>query len=219
MQTKSHNDYFDFGKIENEKFWRRLGGKPGFKDKSVLDFGCGHGALCVDIAQDKVKSITGIDLEDELLNFANDNLKENYQNFVDIIQFEKKDILKDDIQQKYDFIVSKDTFEHTLNLPKVLDKMYDLLNLGGKVKVYDPKAMNNCKEKYFPNEKNIIYCQDKYDVLENSEALILLTEWPEFRSPDFKYIKSKLIQPVIFDGKNQYDKKIVEKIGFFYYSI
>ena len=94
-----------------------------------------------------------------------------------------------------------------------------ILNLGGKVKVYDPKAMNNCKEKYFPNEKNINYCQDKYDVLENSEALILLTEWPEFRSPDFKYIKSKLIQPVIFDGKNQYDKKIVEIIGFFFYSI
>ena len=59
MQTKSHNDYFDFGKIENEKFWRRLGGKPGFKDKSVLDFGCGHGALCVDIAQANVKNITG----------------------------------------------------------------------------------------------------------------------------------------------------------------
>ena len=94
-----------------------------------------------------------------------------------------------------------------------------ILSHGGKVKVYDPKAMNNCKEKYFPNERNINYCQDKYDVLDNSQALILLTEWPEFRSPDFKYIKSKLIHPVIFDGKNQYDKKIVEKIGFFYYSI
>ena len=74
----------------------------------------------------------GIDLEDELLKFANDNLKKNYQSFKGIINFEKKDILKDSIQQKYDYIVSKDTFEHTLNLPKVLDKMYELLNFGGK---------------------------------------------------------------------------------------
>ena len=132
MYTKNHNDYFSFGKIENEKFWRRLGGKPVFKNKSVLDFGCGHGALCVDIAQSNVKNIMGIDLEDELLKFANDNLKKNYQSFTGVIKFEKKDILKDNIQQKYDYIVSKDTFEHTLNLPKVLDKMYELLNFGGK---------------------------------------------------------------------------------------
>lgn len=94
-----------------------------------------------------------------------------------------------------------------------------ILNLGGKVKVYDPKAMNNCKGKYFLNEKNIEYCNNKYDVLDNSEALILLTEWSEFRSPDFNYIKNKLNHPVIFDGKNQYDKKLVEKMGFFYYNI
>jgi len=94
-----------------------------------------------------------------------------------------------------------------------------ILLLGGKVKVYDPKAMNNCKEKYFQNEANIDYCQDKYDVLDSSEALILLTEWPEFRSPDFKYIKRKLNRPMIFDGKNQYDKKLLEKMGFFYFNI
>ena len=91
--------------------------------------------------------------------------------------------------------------------------------LGGAVKVYDPKAMNNCKEQYFPNEKNIDYCIDKYDVLDNSEALILLTEWPEFRSPNFKYIKSKLKKPIIFDGKNQYDRIFLENMGFSYLNI
>ena len=80
MLNKKDIDYFNFGKIENEKFWRRLGGKPDLKNKSVLDFGCGHGALCVDIAQSEAKTVSGIDLEENLLKFANDNLKENYQN-------------------------------------------------------------------------------------------------------------------------------------------
>ena len=132
MLNKKDIDYFNFGKIENEKFWRRLGGKPDLKNKSVLDFGCGHGALCVDIAQSEAKIVSGIDLEENLLKFANDNLDENYQNLKKKITFEKIDILKNDIDQKFDLIVSKDTFEHTLNLGGVLKKMYDLLNVGGK---------------------------------------------------------------------------------------
>ena len=58
MLNKKDIDYFNFGKIENEKFWRRLGGKPDLKNKSVLDFGCGHGALCVDIAQSAAKTVS-----------------------------------------------------------------------------------------------------------------------------------------------------------------
>jgi len=51
MLEKKDIDYFNFGKIENSKFWRRLGGKPNLENKSVLDFGCGHGSLCLDIAK------------------------------------------------------------------------------------------------------------------------------------------------------------------------
>ena len=57
------------------------------------------------------------------------------------------------------------------------------------------------------------------DVLKNSDALILLTEWPEFRSPDFKAVKSLLKNPIIFDGRNQFDKYDMKKIGFEYHQI
>ena len=59
----------------------------------------------------------------------------------------------------------------------------------------------------------------KYEVLKNSEALILLTEWKEFRSPDFNEIESLLINPVIFDGRNQYNAFNLTRKGFEYYQI
>lgn len=95
----------------------------------------------------------------------------------------------------------------------------EIIKLGGSVKVYDPKAIENAKLHYFKDLKNIKYCNDKYEVLENSDALILLTEWPEFRSPDMNIIKSKLNTHVIFDGRNQYDKETLKKIGIEYHQI
>ena len=56
-------DYFKYGKIENKKFWKRLGSKPDFKNKKVLDFGCGHGSLTLDIAALGAQKVIGIDLE------------------------------------------------------------------------------------------------------------------------------------------------------------
>ena len=60
---------------------------------------------------------------------------------------------------------------------------------------------------------------DKMDVLNESDALILLTEWPEFRSPDFKKIKAKLKTPILFDGRNQFDKNDLNKLGIEYHQI
>ena len=95
----------------------------------------------------------------------------------------------------------------------------ELLKLGSVIKAYDPEAMNNAKEIYFKNVNNIHYCNNKYDALDGSCGLILITEWPEFRSPDFNLIKSKLKHPVIFDGRNQYSGKKMEELGFEYYQI
>ncbi len=133
MIEKRDLEYFDRGKIENEKFWRRFGHQPDFKDKTILDFGCGHGSLCVDLAKNGARSVNGIDLEDKLLNFANENLKKNYSQFVSKIEFTKKDLLKTNFNKEFDIIVTKDTFEHTLNLSEVLDKFYEILKKGGKV--------------------------------------------------------------------------------------
>ena len=95
----------------------------------------------------------------------------------------------------------------------------NIIKLKGKVSVYDPKAMGNAKKKYFSNLSGIKYCKNKMNVLENSDALILLTEWPEFRSPNFKSIKDKLENPIIFDGRNQFDKHDMKKTGFEYHQI
>lgn len=95
----------------------------------------------------------------------------------------------------------------------------ELVNRGAKVVAYDPKAMEEAKQHYLKNMQGVSYVDSKYEVLNNAEALILLTEWKEFRSPDFEEIKSKLNQPIIFDGRNQYNSFDLENNGFEYYQI
>lgn len=95
----------------------------------------------------------------------------------------------------------------------------ELIKRGAKVKAYDPKAIDEAKKIYLREVENIEYYESKYNVLKEAEALILLTEWKEFRSPDFEEIKEKLKKPIIFDGRNQYIAYDLEKKGFEYYLI
>ena len=91
-----------------------------------------------------------------------------------------------------------------------------LLEKGAKVQAYDPKAMDMAK---FHFADRITYAKNSYEALEQADALLLLTEWNEFRRPDFERIKNLLKTPVIFDGRNQYNKdRMVEK-GFTYYCV
>ncbi|MFA7658632.1 MAG: UDP-glucose/GDP-mannose dehydrogenase family protein [Candidatus Gastranaerophilaceae bacterium] len=92
----------------------------------------------------------------------------------------------------------------------------DLLARGAKVAAFDPKAMETAK-KIFSNK--IKYAKNAYDALKNADGLLLLTEWNEFRHPDFDKIKSLLKMPVIIDGRNQYDKKQLKEKGFEYICI
>ena len=96
----------------------------------------------------------------------------------------------------------------------------ELIKAGAKVKTYDPKAINEAKECYLKDIPNIEYIESsKYDALTDADAMILITEWKEFRSPDFDEIKSRLKSPVIFDGRNQYDAEQKSKLGFKYFQI
>lgn len=79
--------------------------------------------------------------------------------------------------------------------------------------------MEEAKACYLKNNSNVEYFDSKYTVLSNADAMILVTEWREFRQPDFGEIKKRLKQPVIFDGRNQYDQSILSKNGFEYYQI
>ena len=86
----------------------------------------------------------------------------------------------------------------------------DLLKRGAKIQAYDPKAIETAKF-YFGDK--IAYTKLSYDALENADALLLLTEWNEFRRPDFDRIGRTLRNPIIFDGRNQYDKKRLQERG------
>ena len=95
----------------------------------------------------------------------------------------------------------------------------ELSKRGAKIKAYDPKAIEEAKEFYLKDVKNIEYFESKYEVLKDTDALILLTEWKEFRSPDFKEIQTQLKSPIIFDGRNQYNAFHLEDKGFEYFQI
>lgn len=92
----------------------------------------------------------------------------------------------------------------------------ELLKRGAKIKAYDPKAFELAKTIF--NDK-ITYSKNAYDALNGSDAMCLLTEWNEFRRPDFDKIKSLLKAPVIFDGRNQYDANRLKSKGFNYFCV
>jgi len=91
-----------------------------------------------------------------------------------------------------------------------------LLKAGARVQAFDPEAMDEAK-KIFGGR--IVYAARNYDALAGAAALLILTEWNEFRRPDFRRIKELLKSPIIFDGRNIYDPADLQKLGFKYYSI
>lgn len=95
----------------------------------------------------------------------------------------------------------------------------ELTGRGAEVVAYDPRAVNEAKTCYLKNNENVTYADSKYEALKGTDALILVTEWKEFRQPDFEEIVKLLKQPVIFDGRNQYDKNRLAKRGIEYYQI
>lgn len=95
----------------------------------------------------------------------------------------------------------------------------ELIQRGAKIKAYDPKAAKQAAFYFKDNLQHIELQTSKYDALKDCVALVLLTEWREFRSPDFEEIKKLLVNPVIFDGRNIYQHFQLESKGFKYYQI
>jgi UDPglucose 6-dehydrogenase len=95
----------------------------------------------------------------------------------------------------------------------------ELVKRGARIQAYDPKAINEAKEFYLKEMESISYVDSKYEAIKNADAMILLTEWKEFRSPDFDEIKKSLKTAVIFDGRNQYNAFKLEDRGIEYYQI
>ena len=94
----------------------------------------------------------------------------------------------------------------------------DLFEAGATVSAYDPVAMHEA-QRVFANEPRLSYAENPMAALDDADALIIVTEWKEFRSPDFAAVKVKLKQPVIFDGRNLYEPKTPRSFGIEYFAI
>jgi UDPglucose 6-dehydrogenase len=91
-----------------------------------------------------------------------------------------------------------------------------LLKAGARVRAYDPEAMDETRKSL---KDTIVYTNKSYEALEGADALVLVTEWNEFRRPDFERMKKLLKRPVIIDGRNVYDPARMKELGFIYRSI
>jgi UDPglucose 6-dehydrogenase len=89
---------------------------------------------------------------------------------------------------------------------------------GAKVRAYDPEAMEETRRIY-PDQPRLELCDSAQKAVKGADALVIMTEWQEFRSPDFQYIKQELKDPVIFDGRNLYDPALLGSFGLRYYAI
>jgi len=117
---------------ENDRFWQRAGGKPDFTGQRVLDFGCGHGALSLDIALSGATSVLGIDLSAERVRYAQEKIAIQAPAGC-TMRFECLDITAILGNGLFDRIVSKDTFEHVRPVDAVLAAMVRLLKPGGEI--------------------------------------------------------------------------------------
>ncbi len=95
----------------------------------------------------------------------------------------------------------------------------ELTKRGARVVAYDPKARHEAENYYLKDNANVSYVDSKYSALLDADALILVTEWQEFRSPDFYEMKKLLKEPVFFDGRNQFDKERMTEMGVEYFQI
>jgi UDPglucose 6-dehydrogenase len=97
-----------------------------------------------------------------------------------------------------------------------LENITALLSMGAKVRAFDPEAMENV-EKVFGDR--IQFCENEYEALKEADALMIMTEWPVFRTPDFKAVGTLMKNKVIFDGRNLYENNVMVENGFTYHSI
>lgn len=97
-----------------------------------------------------------------------------------------------------------------------LDVIRELLEAGATVRVFDPEAMNNVKAIF---GDALVFAEDMYDALQGADALVIVTEWSEFRNPSFERMLSLLTHPAIFDGRNLYSLEKMQQLSFYYESI
>ena len=182
---------------------------------SFINPGCGYGGSCFpkDV-QALIKTSSEYGYEAELLQS------------VEKVNYAQKHILAQKVQKVFGTDLSGKTFAvwglafkpgtDDMRAAPSIELIKTLIKNGAVVKAYDPKAMEIAQNFYLKDIDNIVYSKNKYDALYEADALILVTEWKEFQSPDFMEIKDRLKGNYIIDGRNQYKEKTLEKFGLAY---
>lgn len=180
-----------------------------------LFHGLGYGGSCFpkDV-QALIKTASDFGIDSDLLKATHKVNVNQRKNFVDKILKHYNNDIKNKIFAVWGLAFKPRTNDMRESPAITIINM--LLDKGAKIKAYDPKAMETAKV-IFGNK--IVYSSNSYEALENADALILITEWNEFKRPSFDKIKSKLKEPIIFDGRNQYDKKRMTDRGIKYISL
>lgn len=146
---------------------------------------------------------------------------------VEAVNQDQKHVLGDKIRQHFGDLTGRTIALWGLAFKPNTDDMreapsrvliQDLFNYGAQVRAYDPVAMNEARHLY-AQDPRITFCATSQLALEGADALAIVTEWQEFRSPDFERIRETLRQPVVFDGRNLYDPAQMELQGLAYYAI
>jgi len=183
--------------------------------KRFLFAGIGYGGSCFpkDV-QALAKSASEVNYDFKILNSVmdiNDNQKKK------LIEPVKK-FFSGDIAGKTIAIwgLAFKPYTDDIREAPALENITTLLSLGAKVKAYDPEAMENVKEIF---GDKILFAEDEYDALKDADALMIMTEWPVFRTPEFDKMAESLKNKVVFDGRNLYDPSQMQELGFVYHSI
>lgn len=125
--------YFDRTQGESDRYWQRFSKIPDMQHRRVIEIGCGHGALCIDAARRGADYVVGIDLEAKRIEFARENLQQNYPELVGRIEFICIDVMDYPPEPAFDYVTSKDTFEHIIGLETVLQALRQRLQPGGRL--------------------------------------------------------------------------------------
>ena len=179
--------------------------------------GCGYGGSCFPKDVQALQKI---------------GLKADYQTTliaaVDAVNQAQKEVLYNKITTYFDDDLSGKTFAlwglafkpNTDDMREASSRalMQNLWTAGAKVQAYDPVAMDECRRIYGQRD-GLSLCDNAEQALQGADALIIVTEWTEFRSPNFVILKATLQSPLIFDGRNLYDPADLEAQGIEYYAI